>query len=207
MFYFRIKMDLAKSQRMLPLGLCLRPNVRQGEGLFWPSFRRYNTTTSKSPTHQFSCNKFSAFSIRCLRMNEFNGIFIVYVFFSYSFHSSIGWIYPNRYSSKSKVNCAINIFIYFYNHQTIHPNVYNFFFWIFHSHSDVEPIVFSFRVKFFPADPFRLTGNSKILIYQQLKRDLIHGRLYCSAGEAAALGSLIVQGKEMTEIILCYLYS
>ncbi|XP_055298722.1 FERM domain-containing protein 5 [Sitodiplosis mosellana] len=58
---------------------------------------------------------------------------------------------------------------------------------------DVEPIVFSFRVKFFPADPFRLTGNSKILIYQQLKRDLIHGRLYCSAGEAAALGSLIVQ--------------
>lgn len=32
------------------------------------------------------------------------------------------------------------------------------------------------------------------MIYQQLKRDLIHGRLYCSAGEAAALGSLIVQG-------------
>lgn len=61
--------------------------------------------------------------------------------------------------------------------------------------SDVEPIIFSFRVKFFPADPFRLTGNSKILVYQQLKRDLIHGRLYCSAGEAAALGSLIVQGK------------
>lgn len=60
--------------------------------------------------------------------------------------------------------------------------------------ADVEPLVFSFRVKFFPADPFRLTGNSKIMIYQQLKRDLIHGRLYCSAGEAAALGSLIVQG-------------
>lgn len=54
--------------------------------------------------------------------------------------------------------------------------------------------MFSFRVKFFPADPFRLTGNSKIMVYQQLKRDLIHGRLYCSAGEAAALGSLIVQG-------------
>lgn len=59
---------------------------------------------------------------------------------------------------------------------------------------DVEPLVFSFRVKFFPADPFRLVGNSKIMIYQQLKRDLIHGRLYCSAGEAAALGSLVVQG-------------
>lgn len=66
---------------------------------------------------------------------------------------------------------------------------------IFIRRLDVEPLlVFSFRVKFFPADPFRLTGNSKIMIYQQLKRDLIHGRLYCSAGEAAALGSLIVQG-------------
>lgn len=65
---------------------------------------------------------------------------------------------------------------------------------------DVEPLLFSFRVKFFPADPFRLTGNSKIMIYQQLKRDLIHGRLYCSAGEAAALGSLIVQGKQYFRI-------
>ncbi|KNC26248.1 hypothetical protein FF38_08501 [Lucilia cuprina] len=33
------------------------------------------------------------------------------------------------------------------------------------------------------------------MLYQQLKRDLRHGRLYCSIGEAAALGSLIVQGK------------
>lgn len=65
---------------------------------------------------------------------------------------------------------------------------------------DVEPLIFSFRVKFFPADPFRLTGNSKIMIYQQLKRDLIHGRLYCSAGEAAALGSLIVQGNLFSKI-------
>lgn len=32
------------------------------------------------------------------------------------------------------------------------------------------------------------------MLYQQLKRDLRHGRLYCSAGEAAALGALIVQG-------------
>lgn len=31
------------------------------------------------------------------------------------------------------------------------------------------------------------------MLYQQLKRDLRHGRLYCSAGEAAALGALIVQ--------------
>ncbi|XP_055681119.1 FERM domain-containing protein 5 isoform X1 [Lutzomyia longipalpis] len=58
---------------------------------------------------------------------------------------------------------------------------------------DVDPVLFSLRVKFYPADPLRLTGNGKLMLYQQLKRDLIHGRLYCSAGEAAALGALIVQ--------------
>ena len=60
--------------------------------------------------------------------------------------------------------------------------------------ADVDPILFSFRVKFYPADPFRLTGNGRLMLYQQLKRDLRHGRLYCSMGEAAALGALIVQG-------------
>lgn len=59
----------------------------------------------------------------------------------------------------------------------------------------MEPLLFSLRVKFYPADPFRLTGNARIMLYQQLKRDLRHGRLYCSLGEAAALGALIVQGK------------
>ncbi|XP_037034109.1 FERM domain-containing protein 5 isoform X2 [Bradysia coprophila] len=58
---------------------------------------------------------------------------------------------------------------------------------------DVDPLVFSFRIKFYPADPFRLTGNAKFMLYQQLKRDLRHGRLYCSAGEASALGALVVQ--------------
>ncbi|XP_058818908.1 FERM domain-containing protein 5 isoform X2 [Topomyia yanbarensis] len=58
---------------------------------------------------------------------------------------------------------------------------------------DVEPLILSFRVKFYPADPCRLTGNGKVMLFQQLKRDLRHGRLYCSIGEAAALGALIVQ--------------
>ncbi|KAH8410672.1 hypothetical protein KR009_011751 [Drosophila setifemur] len=58
---------------------------------------------------------------------------------------------------------------------------------------DLDPMLFSLRVKFYPADPFRLTGNARIMLYQQLKRDLRHGRLYCSLGEAAALGALIVQ--------------
>ncbi|XP_030384466.1 FERM domain-containing protein 5 [Scaptodrosophila lebanonensis] len=58
---------------------------------------------------------------------------------------------------------------------------------------DIDPMLFSLRVKFYPADPFRLTGNGRLVLYQQLKRDLRHGRLYCSLGEAAALGALIVQ--------------
>lgn len=58
----------------------------------------------------------------------------------------------------------------------------------------MDQVVFSLRVKFYPADPIRLAGNGKSMIYQQIKRDLIHGRLYCSAGEAVALGALIVQG-------------
>uniref|UniRef100_A0A6P4EN06 FERM domain-containing protein 5 n=1 Tax=Drosophila rhopaloa TaxID=1041015 RepID=A0A6P4EN06_DRORH len=58
---------------------------------------------------------------------------------------------------------------------------------------EMDPLLFSLRVKFYPADPFRLTGNARIMLYQQLKRDLRHGRLYCSLGEAAALGALIVQ--------------
>lgn len=71
----------------------------------------------------------------------------------------------------------------------IHPHTY------WHCLSDVDPVVFSLRIKFYPAEPLRLTGNGKVMIYQQIKRDLIHGRLYCSAGEAVALGALIVQGK------------
>ncbi|XP_058986128.1 FERM domain-containing protein 3 isoform X5 [Musca domestica] len=58
---------------------------------------------------------------------------------------------------------------------------------------DLDPMLFSFRVKFYPADPFRLTNQGRTMLYQQLKRDLRHGRIYCSVGEAAALGSLIVQ--------------
>lgn len=70
--------------------------------------------------------------------------------------------------------------------------------------TDVELILFSFRVKFYPADPFRLTGNGKFYLYQQLKRDLRHGRLYCSSGEAAALGTLVIQGITTTHIISNY---
>lgn len=61
----------------------------------------------------------------------------------------------------------------------------------------MDPLVLSFRFHFYPADPTRLGFNGKCMLFQQLKRDLIHGRLYCSPNESAALGALIVQGKNI----------
>ncbi|XP_053974669.1 FERM domain-containing protein 5 isoform X2 [Hylaeus anthracinus] len=61
---------------------------------------------------------------------------------------------------------------------------------------DMDPILFSFRVKFYPPDPLRLKEEiSRYQVYQQLKRDLLHGRLYCSPGEAALLAACIVQSE------------
>ncbi|KAK1124075.1 FERM domain-containing protein 3 [Melipona bicolor] len=58
----------------------------------------------------------------------------------------------------------------------------------------MDPILFSFRVKFYPPDPLRLKEEiTRYQVYQQLKRDLLHGRLYCSPGEAALLAGCIVQ--------------
>lgn len=51
-------------------------------------------------------------------------------------------------------------------------------------------------MKFYPPDPFRLKEEiTRYQIYLQLKRDLLHGRLYCSVNEAAVLGALIVQSE------------
>ncbi|XP_048513685.1 FERM domain-containing protein 5 isoform X5 [Athalia rosae] len=61
---------------------------------------------------------------------------------------------------------------------------------------DMEPILFSFRVKFYPPDPFRLKEEiTRYQVYQQLKRDLLHGRLYCSPGEASLLAACVVQSE------------
>ncbi|XP_039969555.1 FERM domain-containing protein 4B isoform X3 [Bactrocera tryoni] len=58
---------------------------------------------------------------------------------------------------------------------------------------DIHHLIFSFRVKFYPADPFHLSLNVRVLLYKQLKRDLNHGRIYCSSNEIVTLGALIVQ--------------
>ncbi|XP_054278606.1 FERM domain-containing protein 5-like isoform X1 [Macrosteles quadrilineatus] len=61
---------------------------------------------------------------------------------------------------------------------------------------DMDPILFSFRVKFYPPDPFRLKEEiTRYQVYLQLKRDLLHGRLYCTSSEAALLGAYIVQAE------------
>lgn len=60
---------------------------------------------------------------------------------------------------------------------------------------DVDPVLFSFRVKFYPPDPFTLKEEiTRYQIYLQLKRDLLHGRLYCSTADAVQLGACIIQG-------------
>ncbi|XP_044008490.1 protein 4.1-like [Aphidius gifuensis] len=60
----------------------------------------------------------------------------------------------------------------------------------------MDPILFTFRVKFYPPDPLRLREEiTRYQIYQQLKRDLLHGRLYCSPGEAALLAACILHNE------------
>ncbi|CAG0881541.1 unnamed protein product [Darwinula stevensoni] len=60
----------------------------------------------------------------------------------------------------------------------------------------MNPIVFCFRVKFYPKDPHKLKEElTRYHLFLQLKRDLLHGRLYCSLGDAALLGAYIVQAE------------
>ena len=64
---------------------------------------------------------------------------------------------------------------------------------------DMDPVLFSFRVKFYPPDPFRLKEEiTRYQIYLQLKRDLLHGRLYCTPAEAALLAGYIIQCEYQT---------
>lgn len=60
---------------------------------------------------------------------------------------------------------------------------------------DLDPVLFSFRIKFYPPDPFCLKEEiTRYQIFLQLKRDLLHGRLYCAPSEAATLAAYIIQG-------------
>ncbi|XP_072750848.1 FERM domain-containing protein 5 isoform X3 [Anoplolepis gracilipes] len=61
---------------------------------------------------------------------------------------------------------------------------------------DMHEILLCFRVKFYPPDPLRLKEEiTRYQVYQQLKRDLLYGRLCCTPGEAAQLVACIVQSE------------
>ncbi|XP_071523930.1 FERM domain-containing protein 5 isoform X3 [Panulirus ornatus] len=61
---------------------------------------------------------------------------------------------------------------------------------------NLSPILFCFRVKFYPADPLRLQEEiTRYQLFLQLRRDLLHGRLYCSQADAAMLAAYIVQAE------------
>ncbi|XP_017776951.1 PREDICTED: FERM domain-containing protein 5 isoform X2 [Nicrophorus vespilloides] len=67
---------------------------------------------------------------------------------------------------------------------------------IFKQVKDLDPVLFSFRVKFYPPDPFRLKDEiTRYQIFLQLKRDLLLGRLYCVPNEAAMLAAFILQSE------------
>ncbi|EEB15690.1 FERM domain-containing protein, putative [Pediculus humanus corporis] len=61
---------------------------------------------------------------------------------------------------------------------------------------EMNPVLFSFRVKFYPPNPANLSEETtRYFLFLQLKRDLLHGRLYCSQNEAALLAAYIVQAE------------
>lgn len=56
--------------------------------------------------------------------------------------------------------------------------------------------MFSFRVKFYPADPTRVKEElTRFLMYLQLRRDLNQGRLQCTSDEMAFLLACVVQSE------------
>ncbi|KAL1512953.1 hypothetical protein ABEB36_002451 [Hypothenemus hampei] len=59
---------------------------------------------------------------------------------------------------------------------------------------NITPIRFYFRVKVYPPEPYKLAEESiKHSIFQQLRLDLLSGRLFCNANDAAVLVALILQ--------------
>ncbi|KAG0720864.1 FERM domain-containing protein 5 [Chionoecetes opilio] len=61
---------------------------------------------------------------------------------------------------------------------------------------NLAPILFCFRVKFYPADPLRLQEEiTRYQLFLQLRRDLLHGRLYCSQGDAVILAAYTIQAE------------
>lgn len=59
-----------------------------------------------------------------------------------------------------------------------------------------QPYTMCFRVKFYPHEPMKIKEElTRYLLYQQLKRDIYHGRLLCPFIDAAYLGACIIQAE------------
>ncbi|VDO30686.1 unnamed protein product [Onchocerca flexuosa] len=55
-------------------------------------------------------------------------------------------------------------------------------------------VILRFRVRFYPSDVNVLKEEiTRYMLFVQLQRDLLHGRLYCPQNEAAVLGALALQ--------------
>jgi hypothetical protein len=55
---------------------------------------------------------------------------------------------------------------------------------------------FRFRIRYYPADPTVLKEEiTRYQLFLQLRRDLLHGRLYCPQNDAALLGAYIIQSE------------
>lgn len=60
----------------------------------------------------------------------------------------------------------------------------------------LNPIIFCFRVKFYPADPHQLKEEiSRYYLYLQLRRDLLNRRLYCLPADATYLIACVIQSE------------
>ncbi|KAF2354392.1 Protein of unknown function DUF4817 [Trinorchestia longiramus] len=60
----------------------------------------------------------------------------------------------------------------------------------------VYPLLLCFRVKFYPCEPLQLQEEvSRYQLFLQLRRDLMHGRLYCQQADAAHLAALLLQAE------------
>ncbi|XP_053574438.1 FERM domain-containing protein 5 isoform X1 [Bombina bombina] len=58
------------------------------------------------------------------------------------------------------------------------------------------PYILCFRVKFYPPDPAALKEEiTRYMVFQQVKRDLYHGRLLCKTSDAALLAAYILQAE------------
>lgn len=57
-------------------------------------------------------------------------------------------------------------------------------------------LVFRLRIRYYPADPTVIKEEvTRYQLFLQLRRDLLHGRLYCPQAEAANLGAYIIQSE------------